>query len=50
MVYKVSITPNIGSVPLILKMSMQPISRTPEYELLDYATAKGVQHLPKVLM
>ena len=49
-VYEVSTTPKISSVPLILKMSMQPTGRTPEYELLNDATAKGVQHLPKVLM
>ena len=49
-VYEVSTTPRISSVPLILKMSMQSIFRTPEYELLNDATAKGVQHLPKALM
>lgn len=48
--YEVSTTPRISSVPLILKMSMQSIFRTPEYELLNDATAKGVQHLPKALM
>ena len=48
-VYEVSTNPKISNFPLVLKMSMQAGGRIPEYELLNEATAKGVEHLPKAL-
>lgn len=49
-VYEVTTEPQISKKPLVLKMSMQTRSRTPESEFLEHARKSGVDNVPEMHM